>query len=140
MVVKQLKRALHWFGGGKSRGQDPPPAAKPVGVTTSGAVNVSETSLQIPGGLAGIRQRMAEMGHGVNLDSRPQEEDPTAGRSAETWPHGERKASRRRVRVKKQRAEVKTDDQQREKLLLTAPEPFPMETLGPSLDFALDGM
>jgi hypothetical protein len=74
MVVKQLRKAINWFNGRQAHEKAAP--------------KVEEVeSLEIPGGLAGIRERMAAMGHGpVNVPPKeyPSQQPPLHTEVSET--------------------------------------------------------
>jgi hypothetical protein len=65
MAVKQFKKAISWFNGRNHNTTNPPFSPN----------NFNEDlQIEIPGGLEGIRQRMAAMGHvPIGTDFRPQQ-------------------------------------------------------------------
>jgi hypothetical protein len=63
MAVKQLKKAISWFNGRHHDAKNLPISSRQM---------CEDVQIEIPGGLEGIRQRMAAMGHvPIGPDIRP---------------------------------------------------------------------
>jgi hypothetical protein len=116
MAVKQFKKALSWFHGRHNDARNLPISSNNV---------VEEHQIQIPGGLEGIRQRMAAMGHGpIGSDSRPAQvirhEDNTRNNTESDFnPRPESNHQRSRSLPKPRRKPVK------QSLVATTPAPPP---------------